>query len=88
VFDAPLDHRAKERPQILSLRGELILETGRVIAVAARLNDPVPHKALETIRQDVRRNTFGRFQKLGEAPLAAHQGVGAGLDDVRNWFDR
>jgi hypothetical protein len=58
MLDSPLDHRAQNWSQILTLRGEPILDPGRVIAVSLRLNDAGADQPFEALRQDVRRDTF------------------------------
>ena len=67
MLDPPIDHRTQDRAQILTLRGQLILDARRVITVTTRLDDAETDQPLQSVGQNVRRDAFGRFDKLREA---------------------
>src|SRR6187455_3198667 len=73
VLDPPLDHRTQNRPQVLPLRRQLILDPGRAITVTTRLDDAETDQPFQAVGQNVRRDALWRFDEFREAPLAAHQ---------------
>jgi hypothetical protein len=73
MLDPPRDHRTQDRTQILPLRRQLILDARWVITVTTRLDDAETDQPLQSVGQNIRRDTLGRFDKLRETPLAANQ---------------
>jgi hypothetical protein len=73
MTDSPLYHRADGGSQVLAFLGERVLETRRVLTVVSRCDDAVLDQAFQSICKDIRRNTLGRLEKLGEAMLPAQK---------------
>src|SRR5690242_13974291 len=49
---APVDHRHRDRPKVAALGGETVLVPLRVVLVAAPLEHPLRHQAVEPVRED------------------------------------